>query len=189
MRLGIFWEVCRSLAKQAQLVVWILAAVTHPATEDLVASGHPIGLPAWISSQEALDLCLQLRRERFIGIERKNPRSGAFVDRRIHLRSVPLPGFGEDVGSELACDVHSFIRRSRVDQDKFIGPGHALKGPPNIGSLVVRQDGNGDFHRENLGVGEVGFNEPLYQRAKRLAGFGQNEAIGGQVELETGIAR
>src|ERR1700722_14282120 len=95
--LGIFGQTRCSLPKQTQLVIRILAAIPHPSPEDLVSSRYPVGVVLWIARivlDQRLYLGLQLRRHHLICIERKNPWRGAFIDRRIHLRAVALPGFG-----------------------------------------------------------------------------------------------
>ena len=187
--LGVFRQAGCALAEEAQLVVGILAAMAHPAAEDEVEPGDPVGVELWGAGEEGLDAGGERRGEDFVGVEGKDPGVGAFVDGGVHLGAVALPGLGVDDAAEFAGDVEGAVSGAGVDEDEFVGPGDALKGAPEVGGFVAGEDGDGELgagHGFGSGGGELLLNEGVYEGDEGLAGLGEEELAVHEVELEGG---
>ena len=117
-------KIGRVAPEQAKLRIRIVAAETHPAFEKQVAAANHVGVRFGFASQKSADLLLELEGELFVGIEGKNPGTGAFLDGRVFLAGKSLPRLNVNLGVESASDLDGPIGRSGVDDDHFVGKLH-----------------------------------------------------------------
>ena len=142
--LGEAGEVGGVAAEEAELGVGVVAAVTDPAAEKEVAAAEKEGVEGRVGGQEGAELAAELGGELLVGVEREDPEAAALINGGVFLGGEALPRLGVDGGVEGAGDLDGAVGGAGVDDDDLVGELDAGEGAPEIGLLVVRDDGNGE---------------------------------------------
>ena len=122
-------EVGGVAAEEAELGVGVEAAAADPAVEEeIAAAGGGRRRPAGLVGSRSADLGLEFGGELFVGVEREDPRAGAFFDGGVLLGGEALPGFREDFGVEGGGDLEGAVGGAGVDDDDFVGELDAGEG-------------------------------------------------------------
>ena len=106
---GRWGEVGGVSAEEAKLGVGVVAAVADPAIEEEIAPLEEEGVGGGVAREQSADFGLEFGGELFVGVEREDPGTGAFLDGGVLLRSEALPGFGNDGGVEGAGDLEGAV--------------------------------------------------------------------------------
>lgn len=128
-------------------MVGIKAAVAHPAAKDEIAAGDPVSaIGCGIAQCEhLLDALRQFGRDDLIGVEKKNPVTGAVIERDVFLLAVA----GEWLVDVNLCakgfrDGDGAVARAGIDDDEFVGPADTFQGAGKVSFLIESDHGHGE---------------------------------------------
>jgi hypothetical protein len=140
-------EVGGVAAEEPELGVRVEAAVANPAVEEEIAALEEVGVGRGIAWEQGADLGLEFGGQLFVGVQREDPGTGAFLDGGVLLCGKALPWLRDDGGVEGAGDLEGTVGGTGVEDDDLVGELDAQKGAREVGLFIERDNRDGEQWR------------------------------------------